>query len=167
MLDVGLALELLREERFAEALDVLRASQAEGHADSDAQLLRAVLLMNSGNLADAEASCKELLLRDEMNVGAHYLTALSREHVGDLDGAFEHDQAAVYLDPGFAMPRLHLGLLARRAGRLQEAQQALERALILLAREDASRILFFGGGFSREALMSLCRAELRAAGGKP
>ena len=37
--------------------------------------------------------------------------------------------------------------------------------LALLEREDASRILLFGGGFSREALIELCRRELRACGG--
>ena len=58
----------------------------------------------------------ELLQRDEMNAGAHYLTALCREGAGAPRAAAEHDQLAAYLDPGFAMPRLHLGLLARRAG---------------------------------------------------
>ena len=61
--------------------------------------------------------------------------------------------------------RLHLGLLARRRGDLDRARLELTRALDLLAREDGSRILLFGGGFSREALLGLCRAELGAAGG--
>ena len=39
-------------------------------------------------------------------------------------------------------------------------------ASILLAREDASRLLLFGGGFSRDTLLQLCRTELRAAGGE-
>ena len=58
---------------------------------------------------------------------------------------------AIYLDPRFAMPRLHLGLLARRAGERTRAHDELGRALDLLAREEPSRILLFGGGFSREA----------------
>jgi chemotaxis protein methyltransferase CheR len=63
------------------------------------------------------------------------------------------------------MPHLHLGLLARRSGDSAQARTELERALSLLAQEDAARILLYGGGFSREALVELCRAELRTCGG--
>jgi len=60
------------------------------------------------------------------------------------------------------MPHFHLGLQARRAGDVGTARRELELALALFAREDASRILLFGGGFSRESLIQLCRAELKA-----
>jgi chemotaxis protein methyltransferase CheR len=65
------------------------------------------------------------------------------------------------------MPRLHLGLMARRAGDREGARRELGQALLLLKREDASRLLLFGGGFGREALIALCRAELLPAGGIP
>ena len=90
--------------------------------------------------------------------------ALCREHAGDRAPAANHDHYALYLDEGFAMPRLHLGLLAKRAGDLAAARKELSRALVLLPAEDASRILLLGGGFSRYALIDLCRAELRACG---
>ena len=73
-------------------------------------------------------------LEDELHAGAHYLVALCREHAGDRRAAREHDQVATYLDGGFAMPHLHLGLLARRAGDTEQARTELERALMLLAR---------------------------------
>jgi chemotaxis protein methyltransferase CheR len=38
---------------------------------------------------------------------------------------------------------------------------------LLLEREEASRLLLFGGGFTRDALIALCRAELVSAGGLP
>jgi chemotaxis protein methyltransferase CheR len=63
------------------------------------------------------------------------------------------------------MPHVHLGLLAKRAGDMEAARRELGQAEVLLAREDAARLLLFGGGFSREALRQLCRAELRAGGG--
>ena len=62
------------------------------------------------------------------------------------------------------MPRLHLGLMARRAGDTDAAHRELGQALVLLKREDASRLLLFGGGFGRDALIALCRAELQSAG---
>jgi chemotaxis protein methyltransferase CheR len=35
----------------------------------------------------------------------------------------------------------------------------------LVDREDSARILLFGGGFTRDALVESCRSELRACGG--
>jgi chemotaxis protein methyltransferase CheR len=160
-----LAVELYRQERFADALDLLRSLPASAN-EPRVQLLIAAILTNQGELQKAEAICRDVLVHDERNAGAHYLTAIARERSGDLDGAIRHDQMAAYVDGTFAMPRLHLGMLARHSGDLPTARRELLQAVTLLAREDAARIALFGGGFSREALMQLCRAELQAAGGK-
>jgi chemotaxis protein methyltransferase CheR len=162
-----LVLELLKKERFSDALELLGRLPAESDKDTDVLLLRAALLTHSGQLNAAENVCAQLLARDELNSGAHYLLALCRESAGDRQGALDHDQAAIYLDPGFAMPRLHLGLMARRVGEWESARRELGHALMLLKREDASRLLLFGGGFGREALIALCRSELLSAGGTP
>ena len=164
--NLGLVLEAVRQERFSDALELISSLPADAHEDPDALLLRAALLTNHGKLEEAEEVCSRLLALDELNAGAHYLTALCREHAADSEGAVEHDQTAVYLDAGFAMPHLHLGLMARRSGDAAAAQRELGKALVLLAREDASRLLLFGGGFSRDMLLQLCRTELRAAGGE-
>ncbi|HKE18018.1 MAG TPA: CheR family methyltransferase [Kofleriaceae bacterium] len=165
--DLRPPLELMREERFGEALGLVRAFPPESAHDPDVRLLEAVLLAHSGQLAAAEGACVELLRIDELNAGAHYVLALCCAGAGDARRAIDHDQVAAYLDPEFAMPRLHLGLLARRAGDHAEARRELARALALLQREDASRLLFFGGGFNRDALLAVCRAELVASGGSP
>jgi chemotaxis protein methyltransferase CheR len=162
--DLGVALELLRQERYQEALEVVRRLPPGSAADPDAQLLRAVLLTNCGDLPGAEGACRQLLSSDDLNAGAHYQMALCREHAADLRGAMEHDRMAVYLDASFTMPHLHLGLLAKRLGDRPLACRELDQAVQLLRREDASRILLFGGGFSREALREVVRAELRVCG---
>jgi len=164
--DLGLALDAVRQERFSDALDLIGSLPPDSHEDPDALLLRAVLLTNNGRLDESEEVCSRLLAVDELNAGAHYLIALCREHAGDSTGAIEHGQTAIYLDAGFAMPHLHLGIMAKRSGDAATAQRELGQALILLAREDASRLLLFGGGFSRDTLLQLCRTELRAAGGE-
>jgi chemotaxis protein methyltransferase CheR len=165
-IDLTVALELLRKERFSHALELLDELPAESAGDPDVLLLRAVLLTHSGQLGTAETVCAKLLELDEFSTGAHYLLALCREGSGDRHGAIDHDQVAAYLDPGFAMPRLHLGLMARRAGDRDGARRELGQALVLLQREDPSRLLLLGGGFGRDALVALCRAELAAAGGR-
>jgi chemotaxis protein methyltransferase CheR len=162
--DLGRVLEAVSQERFSDALELIGSLPPDSREDPDALLLRAALLTNNGRLDESEEVCNRLLALDELNAGAHYLMALCREHAGDSAGAIEHDQAAIYLDAGFAMPHLHLGLMAKRSGDTATAQRDLGQALTLLTREDASRLLLFGGGFSREALRQLCRTELLAAG---
>ena len=162
--NLSLVLEAVRQERFADALELIGSLPADSHEDPDALLLRAVLLTNHGRIKESEEVCRRLLALDELNAGAHYLMALCREHDGDANRAIEHGLTAIYLDPGFAMPHLHLGILAKRTGDKVSAQLELGKALLLLASEDASRILLFGGGFSRDALLQLCRSQLSATG---
>ena len=163
--DLSLVLEAVRQERFADALELIGSLPADAHEDPDALLLRAVLLTNHGRTQESEEVCLRLLALDELNAGAHYLMALCREHDGDANRAIEHGLTAIYLDPSFAMPHLHLGILAKRSGETISAQRELGKALVLLGSEDASRILLFGGGFSRDALVQLCRTQLSAVGG--
>jgi chemotaxis protein methyltransferase CheR len=163
--NLALALELLQDERYVEALALVQALPTESSRDPDVRLLHALLLTHSLELGEAERLCQQLLADDNLNAGAHYLLALCRERAGDCPGAVDHDQYAVYLDPAFAMPRLHLGLLARRNRDPELARRELSQALVLLQREDPSRLLLFGGGFNRETLLTLCRAELQCCGG--
>jgi chemotaxis protein methyltransferase CheR len=155
------AMLLLQQERFVDALAALDAAPG---GDPETALLRAALLVNSGDMAGARVACESLLAVDELCAGAHYLLALCREHAGELDAAREHDECAAYLDPAFAMPRLHLGRLLRRRGDLVAAHAELARALDLLGREQETRIALFGGGFRRPALLQIVRAELGACG---
>ena len=165
--DVTQALDLLRKERFAEALDHVRAGAQTAERDPTVLLLEATLLTHSGQVKAAEEACRRLLAIDELDAGAHYVLGLCREQSADQEGAGEHYRVAAYLDPEFAMPRLHLGLLARRCGDRNAARRELAQALALLRREAASRLLLFGGGFGREALTVLCESALRECGGRP
>jgi len=163
--DLGVVLDLLQKERFSDALDLVQAPPFDVAQDPDVLLLRAVLLTHGGRLGEAEGFCGKVLEIDELNAGAHYVLALCREGTGDRKGAADHGRMAVYLDRTFAMPRLHLGLLARKVGDFDTARRELVQALDVLEREDPARLLLFGGGFGRETLISLCRAELSNCGG--
>ena len=163
--DLSLVLEAVRQERFADALKLIDLLPKDAQEEPDVLLLRAILLTNHGRLNESEEVCRRLLALDEHNAGAHYLLALCSEHDGEANRAIEHGLTAIYLDPGFAMPHLHLGILAKRSGDTVTAQRELEQALVLLTNEDPSRILLYGGGFSRDALQQLCRTQLRVAGG--
>jgi chemotaxis protein methyltransferase CheR len=154
--------DLHAEERYADALALVDALPSQLAGDTQVALLRAVLLTDAGRFVDAEAACARLLAHEPTRAGASYLLALCREGAGDRARAREHDLNALYLDPGFAMARLHLGLLLRREGEPAAAKRELEQALFLLERDDEARLALYGGGFKRDALMRLCRAQLAA-----
>jgi chemotaxis protein methyltransferase CheR len=155
---VAAALELVAAERFAEALALLDGGDAA--SDRESLRVRAAIHANCGDIEAAEELCAELLRIDDLDAIAHYLLALCRDHAGDPDAAIEHDRTAAYLDPSFAMPHLHLGLLARRRADGRTARRELGLAKRLLESESPRRILLLGGGFDRERLIALCRAEL-------
>ncbi|WP_176736694.1 CheR family methyltransferase [Oligoflexus tunisiensis] len=164
--DPASIIALLWQERYAEALETMRNLPLCAKADVNAQLLLAALLTNSGNLEEAKNVCQQLLDVDELNAGAHYLMALCCEHSDDLNAAMEHNQAAVYLDSTFAMPHLHLALIAQRKGHMDVAAKEFGYAADLLPKENSTRILLFGGGFTREVLMKICDKRQSAHGGK-
>jgi chemotaxis protein methyltransferase CheR len=165
--DPAPTLELLRQERFADALERLRSGPKAGDPDPEILLIEAALLVQTGQLEAADDAASRLLLIDARSEAAHYVLALCREQAGFADRASEHHRAAARLDPSFAMPRLHLGLLARRNGDRAAACREFTEALVLLQGEDPSRLLLFGGGFSREALMTLCESALKDCGARP
>ncbi|KYG03157.1 hypothetical protein BE20_48820 [Sorangium cellulosum] len=132
------------------------------------ELLRAVILCQQGDLTRAERACQRAL--DAGDAGdsgaAHYVLGLCQEQAGDAAGAAQHYKAAASRDPSFAMPHLRLGLLAKRAGDLAATRDELGRAAALLVAERQERLMLFGGGFPRSALIGLCQAELTARGGR-
>jgi chemotaxis protein methyltransferase CheR len=157
------ALTLVRDERFAAALDVVETGLGDRPQPRDL-LLHGVLLAQAGRLADAEIECRRLLDIDGLYADAHHLLGVCLEGGAAVDVAIGHYRLAAHLDPDFAMPRLRLGLLARRRGDQRAATDELGRALPLLRDEREERVVLFGGGFGRIALTALCRAERDACG---
>ena len=156
------AMGLLRDERHAEALKLFDTGRAGRPAPQD--LLHSALLAHAGRLDDAEMICRQLLDANGLYADAHHQLAVCLEGGAAVDVAIGHYRLAAYLDPDFAMPRLRLGLLARRRGENRVAWAELDRAIMLLRQEREDRIVLFGGGFGRIALTTLCRAELDACG---
>jgi chemotaxis protein methyltransferase CheR len=161
-LDLGQILSLVREERFEDALAFLDELPSRLSRDPDVLQLTAALLLQAGRRGEAQRLARELLQIDELNVGAHFVLALCSEHSGEREAAIDHNRLAIHLDPTFSMPHLHLGILAKRANQRETAHHEFSQAVDLLRGEDASRLLLFGGGFGREALVAFCRAELAA-----
>jgi chemotaxis protein methyltransferase CheR len=157
-------LTLVRDERFAEALTLVETGGIETRPRD--LLLYGTLLAQAGRIDDAENACRRLLDVDGLYADAHHLLAVCLEDGASADVGIGHYRLAAHLDPGFAMPRLRLGLLSRRRGDDRVAGPDLDRALHLLREERDERIVLFGGGFGRVALTALCRAERDACGAR-
>lgn len=157
------AVSLIHDERFQEALQLVAAWPSDQPRD---RLLHGVLLAQAGRLGEATELARALAEADGLNADAHQLHGLCLEGVGAPETAVGQYRLAAYLDPGFALPRLRLGQLARRRGDDRDAARELERAEELLAAETDERITLFGGGFGRIALTVLCRSELDACGAR-
>ncbi|HET7542849.1 MAG TPA: CheR family methyltransferase [Polyangiaceae bacterium] len=158
--ELGDVLELIQQERFDDALQRVEASQLDER--SERALLRAVLLTNLGRTTEASQLAQARLARLPSCPFAHYLLGVCHETACEHDEARRLYARSAELDPGFAMPRLRAGMLARRAGRPEEARRALEGALEQFPYQAARTQLLYGGGFAREELASLCRSELRS-----
>lgn len=154
------ALALYHQERYDEVADLLAAVASDAVVEVDAAVLRAAALLHAGQRGAAQALCERILRFDDLVAEAHYLLALCHEQAGRLSASAEEAQAAAHLDPTFAMPQLHLGLLAQRRSDVRGARRALGAALERLARDPAERVLLFGGGFDRGALIRLCENQL-------
>lgn len=160
---------LMHRERFHDALQALGSPHLgetglENNSESwlEESLLQGMLLVCTGQIAQAQSLCEEILRLDDLNASAHYISSICHESLGDLESSILHSQTACYLDKGFAMPHLQLGRLARRSRDLALAKRELSLALELLASEEPARILLFGGGFRSQALIRICEAELLA-----
>lgn len=156
-------LRLLAAEQQDEALQLL--AQLPGSAGSaTATLISAAIFYSQSRLDKVKQASQRLLDAGSHTAEARYLLGLCHEHAGERARALRQIEEAVRADPGFAMAQLRLGTLLRRSGQRTAALAALTKALEVLGRERDERILLFGGGFRREALLSLCRSELSALG---
>jgi chemotaxis protein methyltransferase CheR len=154
------AIERLKDEQFIEALEILESLSRHEGDDPQIMLVQAAAAVQAGLLDMAEGACRRLLQVEAFAAASHYAMALCREAAGDVEAALEHDDRAIVLDPGFAMPHLHRGLLARNTHDLGIMRSELTAAAELLESEDMSRIVLFGGGFTRDALIAICQAQL-------
>lgn len=148
-------------ERFAEAWQALLEETGQVPEHGDCQLLAAIITVNLGDYQRAKRACAQFLETNGPTAGIHYLLGLSFEGENDLRSAWTEHHRATVLDPSFAMPRIHMGLIAKRSKNFDRAITEFEKAYQLLHHEKSERLHLFSSGFSRTALLALCRDEIQ------
>ncbi|MDA0663121.1 MAG: tetratricopeptide repeat protein [Proteobacteria bacterium] len=99
--------------------------------DDSSPLSAAVALFQSGDLAAAEKSCRDVLAREEGNAEAWHLLGVIAHRAGRNDIAIRHVRQAVAMAGDSASYHNTLGYLLRLAGQYSEAVTALEKAIAL------------------------------------
>jgi chemotaxis protein methyltransferase CheR len=153
---------LMQGERFAEALLTLDKIVAMDHEPSEVHLLRASILTNQGRFNESVDLCHRLVVDYPHCAGAYHLLGVAYEQLGKFDEARAQHEKAITLDCEFSMSYWFLGRLLLRAGQRDAARRYLGSALDLWRRESSKdgSLQLYAGGFGRETLERLCRADL-------
>ena len=83
----------------------------------------------AGRLAEAEATCRDILAQDEMHAGAWHLLGILAFRSGRAEAAVSHVQRAVALAPARADSRSTLGFILRALNRSAEAEATFRQAI--------------------------------------
>lgn len=162
--------ELLAEyaaERFSHLETLLAALPASRWRSVELLLLAAANSVNRGDFARAEVYLDQLAELDPHCADSRLLQALADAHAGEHQRALALVHEAIYLDASFAMAHIQLGRLHQALGNEAGSRAAFEHAAGLLREETERRLTLFGGGFSRDTLISLCHREGGGRAGRP
>jgi Tfp pilus assembly protein PilF len=112
----------------AEADKEYRAAISLNKDMEDARVAYAHFLFRQGRLADARKQLEETVTRFAKSARAHYELGRVLMQVEELNGAVEHLEKSVSLDPASRSTRLLLSKVYFRLGRAEDAQRQLTAA---------------------------------------
>ncbi|MBT9544598.1 MAG: tetratricopeptide repeat protein [Candidatus Sericytochromatia bacterium] len=97
-------------------------------------------LADQGQLAAAEALCRQFLAQEPLHVSCHYYLALVLSAQGQTAEALQALKQVLYLDHKHILAHYHQGLLFQQMGQMPAARKAFRNALGLLntQQEDSS-----------------------------
>ncbi len=128
-------------------------------------LREAYLHANAGRVELAELACQQALDRSASRPEPYYLLGTLRQAAGDDERALASFRRALYVDREFAPAHLALAAIHRRAGRVDQARQALLRARRILAGRPDSEVILVDESLSvgrlRDALVQALDHEVR------
>jgi len=136
------------------------AAAASDATSAERDLVAAVqALADQGDAASAERAAVDALRRAPMNAELHYLRALLLVELGRSSDAIESLRRASYLDPGFVMPWMTLGMTLRDAGDSAGGKRAFAKAKRLCALVPPDAPIPMAGGATAAVLGQLAARE--------
>jgi chemotaxis protein methyltransferase CheR len=134
--------------------------QVEAPADPIADLQRARVLADQGNLEQARTLCEAALATDRLHAEAHLLLAAIRQEQGEIPSALEALRRAIYLAPDLATSHFLLGSLLLRQGKRRRGRRAMETVMSLLKAVPADEPLPDNDGLTAGRLLESARMYL-------
>lgn len=95
---------------------------------ASSRLTDAAALADAGDLARAEALCRDVLAQERSNAQAEYLLGLVADARGSADGALDHYRRALYLQPDHYEALVHCAALLEARGDAAGASRLRSRA---------------------------------------
>jgi chemotaxis protein methyltransferase CheR len=137
---------------------------AGGQEDLAADLQRARVLADQGNLEQARKLCEAALATDRLNPEAYLLLAAICQEQGEAQSALEALRRAIYLAPDLATSHFLLGSLLLRRGERRRGRRAMETVMSLLTAVPADEPLRGGDGLTAGRLLESARMYLELRG---
>lgn len=124
------------------AMADFKAALAEdaNHADAARALANSMYdhanaLKDAGNVTEAVKIWREILDLNEGHVVTHMALAVHLQKLGEFDNAIRHAVRVTELDPEDAFSFTQLSVIYQRCGRIQEAEDARDKAAALAGRQ--------------------------------
>lgn len=158
-----LALELFRQDRHEECELAIKQVLQTSPADPVALGLRARLIANRGQLADALHACDVALGVDKMNPSLHCLRARILEELGRQGEADAALRRVLYLEPSSIPAHFGLGNLALHQDKKAQARRSFTHVLDLLQGLQPDAELPDMDGLTAGRLSAVTRALINTA----
>ena len=153
-------IDLLRRERWHEALDAVTARIAKDEASALLLQFKAKALGNLGKPAIALSLCQRSLALNATDKHTHLLNGLVLLELNRLPEAERALRAAIYLDREFVEVHFQLGLLQLRNRQHKSGLKSLGNALALAEAGDPERELHNATGMTYGRLAEILKNEL-------
>ena len=121
-----------QRQDYAGALRELNRQRPDQPLELEADSLRAAILVQTGQLEDAEAACQLVLAHDPWNIDAHFLMGVIFYHQGHHRQAIQALKSAVYLQPEHRAAHFYLAEAYHGLGLVEQAQREYKNTLNIL-----------------------------------
>lgn len=156
------ALADTNDKKFEKSLDTLGSLLQKEPTHAKALTLKAAILINLKQIAEAEKVCLKTLGLDEWNLECYLLLGIIANIKNEEQEAFKRFKGALYIQPDCWLAHFYLGELYYSFDQLDESYREYGVTLKLLQKDGIANngLSFFPLSFSVEQLIHLCKHNL-------
>jgi chemotaxis protein methyltransferase CheR len=153
-------IELLRNERWHEALAAIEKRIAEHGSSALLYQWQAKVHANLGELKQAIELCRQSLALDNTDKHSHFLYGMVLAGLDNSDEAIAALRKALYLDCGFIEAHFQLGLLLLACSQCEAGLKSLNNALGLAEKSEPQRNVHDAPGLTVGRLAEILAQEI-------